>query len=140
MYSFASLDNVGHHKLACMIALAVTFAEKQPPGTQECAWKRTSKYSACHKNSQSSIFSSMIKLVGNDTTILRVFWLVSLSNLAHLFRHHIGSHVLYGGFSPFRCNKRHLLESDSLTSTLSNVFVHALVHGRPVDPHLYDSI
>ena len=91
----------------------------------------------------------MIKLVGNDTIILRVFLQVSLPNLTHLFWHHIVSHVLYHGFSPFRCNTRHLVESDciyhcltfvSLTSTLSNMLVHVLVHGRLVDPHSSNSI
>ena len=103
----------------------------------------------CHTDSQAFVFSLMIKLVGNDTIILQVFLQVSLPNLTHLFRHQIGSHVLYHGFSPFRCNRRHLIESDciyhcltfvSLTSTLSNVLVHILVHGRSVDPHSFDSI
>ena len=98
----------------------------------------------CNTYSQASIFATMVKLIGNDIVILGMFLQISLPNFTHLLWHYIGSHILYHGFSPFRCNKRHLIESDSikhhgtlvsLTSTLSNVFVHVFVHGRPIDPH-----
>ena len=89
------------------------------------------------------------KLFGNDTIILCMFLQVSLPKFAHILWHHIGSHVLYHSFSPFWCNWRHLVESDSidhhlilisLTSTLSNAFVHVSIHSRSVDPHFSDLV
>ena len=102
-----------------------------------------------HTNPQASVLSPMIKLVGNDIIVLCVFLQVSLLDFTHLLWHYIGSHILYHGFSPLRCNRRHLLESDCiyhcltfifLTSTLSNVVMHILVHGRLVDPHSLNSL